>query len=462
MDHQLQFDPKLIRRYDTAGPRYTSYPSAAEFHQDFGDVQYCRRAADSNRAAAPRPLSLYFHLPFCNTICYYCACNKIITKDHGRTAPYLTRLHREVAMQAELFDPERRVDQLHWGGGTPTFLSHNEMGALMDETRKYFALREDGQGEYSIEIDPRCADAGTVAMLAGLGFNRLSVGVQDFDPAVQQAVNRIQTEEETRAVLEAACSSGFRSINVDLIYGLPLQRVATFARTLDRVLDVDPDRISVFNYAHLPEIFKPQRRIQAAQLPRPEEKLAILAYTIERLTDAGYVYIGMDHFAKPDDELAVAQRWGTLYRNFQGYSTHADCDLIGMGVTAIGKLGNSYSQNLREMSDYLEAIDQNRLPILRGIELSSDDIQRQAIISRLVCHFELDIDAWQKEYDTDFFERFGPELAELRRMEQDGLLSVGAERITVHPVGKLLVRNICMVFDRYARERRSTRFSRVI
>jgi oxygen-independent coproporphyrinogen III oxidase len=460
MDQHIVFDPDLIRRYDKSGPRYTSYPTAVQFHSRFVEDAYRAFASASNASA--RPLSLYFHIPFCDTVCFYCACNKIVTKHRERAAPYLARLHREIALQGELFDRGRRVDQLHWGGGTPTFISHDEMRELMDVTRRHFTLRDDDQGEYGIEVDPREVGEGALALLRRIGFNRLSMGVQDFDPKVQQAVNRNQTEAQTLAVLLEARSLGFRSINMDLIYGLPHQSVASFSRTLDKIIDAAPDRLSVFNYAHLPEMFKPQRRISVADLPSPQEKLDILQVTIEKLTQAGYVYIGMDHFAKPDDELAIAQRNGTLYRNFQGYSTHADCDLIGLGITAISKVDDSYSQNVRTLEDYYAKVDADELPILRGLELDADDRLRREVITQLICHFKLDIGAIETRHRIDFAEYFATELEELESMQQDGLLTLGPELIVVEPAGKLLIRNICMVFDSYLRQKREQRFSKVI
>ncbi len=459
-DESVIFDPELIGRYDKSGPRYTSYPTAVQFTEAFGEEQYRTWAAKSN--ASGRPLSLYFHIPFCDTVCFYCACNKVVTKDRSRSAPYLDRLFKEIAMQAELFDTSRPVDQLHWGGGTPTFLSHEEMSRLMEVTREHFRLHDDDSGEYSIEIDPREAQEDTIELLRRLGFNRMSLGVQDFDPRVQKAVNRIQPEEVTLATLRAARKAGFKSVSIDLIYGLPFQSRESFSRTLDKVLEVDPDRVSVFNYAHLPELFKPQRRINAADLPAPAEKLAILKLTIERLGEAGYVYIGMDHFAKPDDELAVAQRQGTLYRNFQGYSTHAGCDLVAMGVTSIGMVGDSYSQNMRSNDQYYERVDAGRIPVFRGVELNADDKLRREVITQLICHFHLDKRAIGERFGIDFDHYFAEELAQLEGMEQDGLLDLTAEGIQVRPEGKLLIRNICMTFDRYLREQPQRRFSKVI
>jgi len=458
--HRVVFDAELIRRYDKAGPRYTSYPTAVQFRESFGEAGYRAVAEASNTGGAP--LSLYFHLPFCDTVCYYCACNKIVTKNRKRTAPYLERLFREIELQGALFDRSRPVDQLHWGGGTPTFLSIDEMRALMRKTREHFRLRDDDSGEYSIEVDPREANAEIIALLRELGFNRLSLGVQDFDPTVQKAVNRIQSEAETFAVLDAARATGFRSVNMDLIYGLPHQTVASFAATLDKVIDAGPDRLSVFNYAHLPELFKTQRQIDTASLPAPGEKLAILQHTIERLTAAGYVYIGMDHFARPDDELAVAQREGSLYRNFQGYSTHADCDLVAMGITAIGKVGDSYSQNVKTLDEYSTLLDAGHLPVFRGIVLSHDDKLRRAIITQLICHFELNYARIEQTFNVRFRDYFTAELDALQAMQADGLLEVGAHSIVVRPVGKLLIRNICMVFDTYLRAAHKQQFSKVI
>jgi len=459
-DESVIFDPDLIRRYDKSGPRYTSYPTAVQFTDAFGEEAYRAWAARSNGSG--RPLSLYFHIPFCDTVCFYCACNKVVTKDRSRSAPYLERLFREIAMQAELFDTSRPVDQLHWGGGTPTFISHEEMIKLMEVTREHFRLHDDDSGEYSIEIDPREAKGDTIELLRRLGFNRMSLGVQDFDPRVQKAVNRIQPEEVTLATLRAARKAGFKSVSIDLIYGLPFQSRESFARTLDKVLEVDPDRVSVFNYAHLPELFKPQRRIDAADLPSPAEKLAILKLTIERLGEAGYVYIGMDHFAKPDDELAVAQREGTLYRNFQGYSTHAGCDLVAMGVTSIGMVGDSYSQNVRTNDEYYERIDAGRIPVFRGVELDDDDKLRREVITQLICHFHLDKQEIAERFGIDFDDYFADELGQLQGMERDGLLDLHEDGIQVRPEGKLLIRNICMTFDRYLREQPQRRFSKVI
>lgn len=457
------FDAGLVRRYDKAGPRYTSYPTAAQFDERFGEAHYRDCARRSNDDLIPPPLSLYFHLPFCDTVCFYCACNKVVTRNRGRALPYLACLHREIALQGALFDCDRVVEQLHWGGGTPTFLSREQMRDLMRTTRAHFTLRDDDLGEYSIEIDPRKADDLTVAVLRDLGFNRMSIGVQDFDLGVQRAVNRIQSQEETLRVLQAARREGFKSINMDLIYGLPHQSVASFGRTLGKVIEADPDRLSVFNYAHLPQLFKTQRRINEADLPSPAEKLEILALTIERLTEAGYVYIGMDHFGKPGDELAVAQRGGTLHRNFQGFSSHAECDLVAMGVSAISKVRDCYAQNTRDVDEYCRRVQAGHIPIFRGVELDPDDRLRRDVISELICHGRLDVAAVESAHRVHFAHYFASELAELEAMIRDGLLSVTPEAIQVLAPGRLLIRNICMVFDRYLRQAGAEqRFSRVI
>ncbi|KXX64487.1 oxygen-independent coproporphyrinogen III oxidase [Marichromatium gracile] len=461
MEQGVSFDIELIRRYDQSGPRYTSYPTAVEFDTSFDEAAYRATCARSNESG--RPLSIYFHIPFCDTVCFYCACNKVVTKDRSRVAPYLDRVYRELEMQGALFDDSRVVEQLHWGGGTPTFLNDQQMVELMETTRRHFKLADDEVGEYSIEIDPREADANTIALLRRIGFNRMSLGVQDFDERVQKAVNRVQSEAETMAVLEAARAEGFRSISLDLIYGLPFQSVETFMNTLERVIAVNPQRLSIFNYAHLPTRFKPQRRIRDEDLPTAEVKLDILQATIQRLTDAGYVYIGMDHFARPDDELAIAQQAGTLYRNFQGYSTHADCDLIGIGVTSIGKVDNTYGQNQRELDEYYAAIDAGRLPVFRGIELTRDDIIRRDVITRLICNFVLDIPAVEAAWDIDFKTYFADALDKLQVMVEDGLVELDAERIRILPRGRLLVRNICMTFDAYlAAKSGPVGFSKVI
>ncbi len=462
MDQSLIFDAELIKRYDKAGPRYTSYPTAVQFNEAFGPDDYLAIVNKTNSEVALRPLSLYFHIPFCDTVCYYCGCNKIVTKNRKRAQPYLDNLYAEVKAQGALFDRARIVDQLHWGGGTPTFINHEQMRELMAVTRENFTLRDDDTGEYSIELDPREVHNGTIDLLREIGFNRISMGVQDFDPKVQAAVNRIQSEEKTLAVLKEARAAGFKSVNIDLIYGLPFQSMASFAKTLDKVIDVDPDRLSVFNYAHLPELFKVQRQISETDLPSAAEKLNILQMTFERLAKAGYVFIGMDHFAKPDDELAVAQREGHLYRNFQGYSTHANCDLVAMGVTSIGMVGDTYSQNVKTVEEYAGCIEKGGLPIYRGAALSDDDKLRREVITRLICNFELDKDDIARTFNIDFEHYFSQELADLSEMINDGLVKMDERTICVLPRGRLLIRNVCMVFDIYLRKKQTQRFSKVI
>ena len=460
MEQSIQFDEALIKRYNQSGPRYTSYPTAVQFDERFGIDDYQAAAARSNQS--DRNLSLYFHIPFCDTVCFFCACNKVWTRDRSKTTPYLTRLYQEIKMQAKLFDPNRKVDQLHWGGGTPTFINMDEMRELMTVTRKHFNLHDDDSGEYSIEIDPREATKESVRLLRELGFNRMSLGVQDFDPKVQKAVNRIQTQAQTFEVLEGARESGFLSVNVDLIYGLPHQTETGFMATLDKVLQAEPDRFSIFNYAHMPSMFPTQKKMKEADMPSPDEKLAILHATTNRLLEAGYVYIGMDHFAKPDDELAVAQRNETLYRNFQGYSTHAECDLVGMGATSISLVNNTYAQNYKGLDDYYQAIDAGHLAVFRGVELSEDDELRRDVITRLISHFHLNFGKIEAQWGIVFKEYFADELVRIQPMVEDGLLELTATDLTVTAAGRLLIRNICMVFDAYLKQGMQNRFSKVI
>lgn len=451
------FDADLIRRFDVNGPRYTSYPTADQFHSRFthDDVERHLR-----HVARDKPLSLYFHLPFCNTICYYCACNKIITKDHGRSAKYLKYLDKELALTQVALGGRLPVSQLHWGGGTPTFLSHDEMQHLMQLTHTHFDLQPNG--EYSIEVDPRKVDRETVALLATLGFNRMSIGVQDFDVKVQTAINRLQSEAETRLVMDAAREHGFVSISMDLIYGLPHQTVEGFNVTLDKVLQMSPDRLSIYNYAHLPHAFKPQRRIAEDTLPSPEQRLDILALAIDKLCAAGYVYIGMDHFAKPNDELALAQQHGQLHRNFQGYSTQADCDMLAFGVSSISKLASCYYQNSKTLDDYYDALDQQRLPIARGVLLTADDALRREIIQSLMCDFKLNIPAFEQEHQIAFKQYFAAEWLKLQMLAQDGLIQLSPDAIIVQKAGRMLVRVVAMVFDAYLAQRSTQGFSKVL
>ena len=457
----LAFDADLVTKYDQFGPRYTSYPTADRFHDGFGPAQYVEALAARNHERPGQPLSLYVHLPFCNTICYYCACNKVLTKDHGRSAKYIRYLDREIALVRALIEGAPPVVQLHWGGGTPTFLSREEMATLMQALRSRFAFAPDA--EVSIEVDPRKVEPDTIAYLGELGFNRLSVGIQDFDPHVQAAVNRIQSEAETRAVMDAARRSGFVSVNADLIYGLPMQTVEGFSATLDRVIDASPDRIALYSYAHVPHLFKPQRRIAIADLPPPQAKLAILALAIEKLTAAGYVYIGMDHFAKPGEELAVAQRERKLHRNFQGYSTKPDCDMIAFGISAISKVGAAYSANVKTLDEYYARLDAQTLPVLRGVTLDADDLMRRDVIQKLMCNFDLRFAEVERAHGVRFAETFAPELAALAPLAADGLVEIDAHAIRVTARGRLLVRTVAMTFDRYLRERRQgPQYSKVI
>jgi len=463
---KIKFDANLIKRYDKSGPRYTSYPTAVAFTSDFKQADFQRHASNSNNPdnnKKAEPLSLYFHIPFCDTICFYCACNKIATKDYSKTGTYLQYLYREMDMQTKLFDSSRVVEQLHWGGGTPTFLNHDEIRDLMAYTRKSFNLLDDDSGDYSIEIDPRSVSKDTIKLLREVGFNRFSLGVQDVDEKVQKAVNRIQPIEETMAIIDACRENNAQSVSIDLIYGLPLQTVDGFAKTLQTAIDMIPDRLSVFNYAHLPHIFKPQRRINENELPSSEEKLDILQHSIETLTQAGYEYIGMDHFAKPDDELAIAQAKGSLHRNFQGYTTHAECDLVAMGVSSISSIHNSYSQNEKDLDGYYAAIDAGKLPIIRGLSMTEDDIIRRTVIQELSCQFSLNFNHVEEQHGIQFKDYFSTELEELKHMETDDLLTLKEDSIDVSPSGRLLIRNICMVFDEHLRQQKTQQsFSKVI
>ncbi len=461
----LVIDPVLIRKYDTSGPRYTSYPTADRFVDAFGEDSFRHWFACRNIGGIVQPLSVYVHVPFCRSLCLYCGCNKVITRDNSRSAKYIKYLELELARVGSLLGPagagERRICQLHWGGGTPTFLPREEMTELMRLLDAQFA--RDPGAEVSIEVDPRSAEPGRMAFLAGLGFNRVSVGVQDFDGAVQKAVNRVQSEEETCRVIDEARAAGFRSVSLDLIYGLPRQTLDSFNTTLDKVVALDPDRIALYSYAHMPAAVKPQRSIVVSELPSAETKLQIMTLAIGRLTGAGYLHIGMDHFAKPVDELAVAQAQGRLQRNFQGYSTHPESDMLGFGVSAIGRLGPTYYQNLKRLDDYYAALDAGRIPVLRGIELTADDLLRRAVIQSLTCHFRLSIESIEIAHLIDFGTYFAAELADLRALEADGLVEVGPEWIVVTPRGRLLVRTVCMVFDRYLRQRaRGAAYSKVI
>ncbi len=442
-------DRSLIAKFNQSGPRYTSYPTADRFDGSYGFGSYLETVAGVQARRGRAPLSLYIHVPFCASICYYCACNKVITKDRSKAAVYLSYLKKEVSMQGKLFAGMNRVEQLHFGGGTPTYLSDAQMDDLMAHLRHWFEFAPDGEGEYSIEVDPRTVDAARIYKLRAQGFNRISMGVQDFDHDVQVAVNRVQSEQETRALIAASRAAGFRSVSIDLIYGLPRQTLFTMEQTLAKVIDCSPDRISIYSYAHMPHLFKPQRRINEDEMPDSATKLDMLALCIKRLTDAGYVYIGMDHFAKPGDELAVAQRQGRLHRNFQGYSTRSETDLVACGVSAISAVSATYSQNEKTLDAYYEKLDEGKLPIARGLKLGTDDLLRRLIIQLLMCNFELSIRAIEQAWPVKFSSYFATEVQKLLAFEQDGLVEVDDEWLTVTPKGRLLVRNICMVFDHY-------------
>ncbi len=460
----VEFDAKLLARYDVAGPRYTSYPTAPGFREDFGEHEYRAFARETNEDPIPRPLSLYVHVPFCESPCFYCGCTRVITRDHASAARYLDHLEREIELQAALFDPDRAAIQLHFGGGTPNFLSAGELARLMEALARSVRLEAGACRDFSIELDPRHVADGLLDALARLGFNRVSLGVQDFDPAVQRAINRIQPEADTRAVIEAARAAGMRSVNLDLIYGLPKQEPASFAQTLEAVVALRPDRIALYAYAHLPERFKAQRQILAAELPAPAEKLALLGLAIRELTAAGYLYIGMDHFALPEDPLARALNAGTLQRNFQGYSTHGQCDLVGLGVSAISHVGGCFAQNSRDLSAYYDCLGQGRLAIVRGIAVAPDDALRAELIQSIMCRNRLDFDAVEHRFGIRFRQHFARELADLERLSRDGLIDLTERGFTVTPRGRLLMRVVAMVFDASLRrgDAPARRFSRVV
>jgi oxygen-independent coproporphyrinogen-3 oxidase len=461
MPNTLEFDAAMLQKYDTYGPRYTSYPTALEFHPGFTAQHYQNALANSNRDG--KPLSLYFHIPFCKSLCFYCACSKIITNKQERAIPYMEYLQQEIVKQSQLVDQQREVNQLHLGGGTPTYLSDSQLEELMTFTAQHFNLSPLQQRDFSIEIDPRTVRPTTMAALKTFGFNRISLGVQDFDPKVQEAVNRIQSFAETAAVIEAARASHYKSINIDLIYGLPHQSAKSFQTTLELVSGLRPDRIAVYNYAHMPDKVKSQSLIASNTLPSSVTKLEILEQTINYLQNAGYVYIGMDHFALPEDELALARDNGTLQRNFQGYTTHADSDLIGMGMTSISKIGDCFSQNQREEKNYFEYIDKGHLPVQHGYELNTDDKIRRDLIQSLMCKELINGDELEKRHNIHFETYFAAELEALTPHLEDQLISFSNNTLTVLPLGKLLLRNIAMVFDAYYKSAASRRqFSKAI
>jgi len=463
--HEPVVSPELLRRLDVPGPRYTSYPTADRFVEAFGAPQYERalrsRAQGAAGAASASPLSIYVHIPFCESVCYYCACNKVVTRDHARSIPYLDALEREIALHVAVLGAHQPVSQVHLGGGTPTFFNDAELTRLMQMLRSAFDIT--ASAEMSIEVDPRTADPQRLRHLADLGFNRLSFGVQDFDPAVQRAVHRVQSEESVRELVVAARELGFRSTNVDLIYGLPQQTPDSFARTVQQVCDLRPERIALYAYAHLPQRFKPQRRIDATQLPSAADRIHMLSQAIAGFLAQGYVYIGMDHFALPDDALAVAKRQGRLHRNFQGYSTQPDCDLIALGVSAIGKVGATYSQNAKTLPEYYDTLRAGALPIVRGVALNREDLVRRSIIMALMCQGRLDFESIELAHLIAFRSHFAPELERLAELDKQGLVKLGPDGVELTPIGWYFVRAVAMVFDQPLQsDRARERYSRVI
>ncbi|HFB67199.1 MAG TPA: oxygen-independent coproporphyrinogen III oxidase [Aeromonadales bacterium] len=453
------FSRALIDKYNISGPRYTSYPTAVEFHGNFQAADFSNGIRQSD---ATKPVSLYIHVPFCDTLCYYCACNKVITRDYTKSVQFIDKLKKEMALIAPLIK-DRQVLQMHWGGGTPTFLTDEQIQDIIQFLHDNFTMLNNDEGEYGIEIDPRAVTPERIRNLREMGFNRLSLGVQDVNPEVQKAVHRIQPNEITEGVLNTAREVGFVSTNLDLIYGLPFQNETSFDQTLDQVLQWRPDRLSVFNYAHLPHLFKPQKRILAEDLPSADEKLNILDNAISKLSDNGYDFIGMDHFALPDDELSLAQKDGSLHRNFQGYTTHGECDLIGFGPSAISQVGQVYSQNLKTLDEYYDSLDKNNLPVWRGKILDEDDLIRRAVIVQLICQFQLEFDDINQQFAIDFQSYFADELSDYKAMQKDNLLTVDEKGIKIHAPGRLLIRNICMIFDKYLqRMQRQISFSKTI
>jgi oxygen-independent coproporphyrinogen III oxidase len=460
------FDAALLRRYDRPGPRYTSYPTAPQFTDQFTEEQLCRHARLGNAAASSRPISLYLHIPYCFSPCFYCGCNRLITRDVQKGSIYLQRLQREIAVVAPLFDRKREVVQLHLGGGTPNFLYTSQIAELIDTLRGHFNLTDRATRDFSIELDPRFVREGDLQHLARQGFNRVSFGVQDFAPEVQRAVNRIQSIEQTLAAIRASRDAGLRSVNVDLIYGLPRQTLTGFGQTLDTLLAVRPERFAIYGYAHMPQLFKAQRHIDARELPDSTTKLQLLRLAIERLGAAGYEHIGMDHFALAQDDLSQALERGGLHRNFMGYTTHADTDLIGLGVSAISHIGSSFTQNARELTIWEAAIDSGRLPLWRGLELNPDDEIRADVIQQLMCRGQIDMAAVESRYAIDFPTYFAQALDQLRPLVADGMVTIVGNYICATPRGRLLMRVIAMCFDRYLRipsqAEEQPRFSKVV
>ena len=450
------FDKKLLNKYNTSGPRYTSYPTALEFNEQFNQASLVDAVENSDN----RSLSLYVHIPFCHSLCYYCGCNKIVTRHRDKADIYLDYLAKEIISRAPLFK-HHTVSQIHWGGGTPSFLTHQQISTLVNLLKSHFTLAD--KVEMSIEVDPREIEMDLAEHLYSLGFNRLSIGVQDIDEKVQTAINRVQSTQFITDFIHHAKTVGFNSINIDLIYGLPHQNTETFANTLDAVDKMNVDRVSLFSYAHLPSRFAAQRKLKDEWLPNANEKFALMQQAIETLSAQGFDLIGMDHFAKPDDELAIAQKNGTLHRNFQGYTTHGDCDLLGLGVSSISAIGDSYSQNNKELKGYYQDIDTHGHAIEKGLTLTKDDIIRGAVIKALMCNHYLDKADIEENFAIDFDRYFAEELPLLNTFIDDGLVENTVQYIKVRPKARLLIRNICMTFDAYMKQHiNQQRFSRVI
>lgn len=456
----IEISEELIRRFDSLGPRYTSYPTADRFTADFNADSYIGYLKQRSESTEKPALSLYIHIPFCASLCYYCACNKVITKDHGRSEKYLQYLEKELIMVTSHLRERESLSQLHLGGGTPTFLSHPEMRRLMAMLHEHFDFSEDA--EISIEIDPRTVTTETLMLLAELGFNRTSLGVQDFDAEVQKAVHRIQPYEMVAQTVSDSRAAGFGSLNFDLIYGLPKQNLESFSKTLDQVIALSPDRIALYNYAHLPTRFKPQRRIAESDLPSAEQRLQIFLMSLRRLLAEGYVYIGLDHFAKPQDSLAKATLDKSLHRNFQGYTTRADCDLIALGLSAIGKIGNSYVQNLRTLDEYYACLDQGNLPVEKGFHLSVDDLLRRQVIMALMCSSPIDFAQIEQQYQINFNEYFSGELQQIQLYADEGLIKLDERAVSITPKGRLFVRAVGMAFDQYLSRQSTAKYSRLI
>ena len=459
---KIPVDIALLKKYDKAGPRYTSYPTAPYFHEGIDEKVFIKHIHQDNASIANRDLSLYFHIPFCDTLCYFCGCSMMVTRNQSKIEQYIEYLEKEIILLKQQIDDDRKVIQLHWGGGTPTHLSPAQIRKLGAIIHKYFNFHEDA--EVGVEIDPRELTRDHMVALSEVGFNRCSMGIQDFDHKVQKAVNRIQPENITRDAVNWARELGFKSINLDLMYGLPFQNHKTYGETIDTVMSMNPDRLAVFNYAHLPNMIKHQQLIKEDWLPSGDQKLELLKLSIEKLNDNGYIYIGMDHFAKPDDELTIAMQNGTLYRNFQGYSTHAGIDMFAIGITSIGMQSDIYVQNYKKLDEYYKALDAQKLPIMRGVTLNTDDQLRREVITELMCNFKLSKSKFEKKYQIQFNSYFAEALEQLISLEEDGLIVLSENQLEVTDTGRLLIRNIVMNFDFYLMKKQGDKpqFSRTV